>query len=806
MARAQVCRFYDDGTSGAALRRPIKRLPEFQTSAGLFYSAKGRRLPPSSSPVFLQIPRSAFLQAVLVVAALFVVVASQGASSPDVNADDAAGTPEGPTSVRALADSIGVSSGVAMLNAFATKNFGSGQDDDSADHDPPAARAASSSSSASSAPVRLFVPEEEVKKGVSLAAVCMGRHDTVKKTAPAWLKVKDVDEVIIVDWSSDPPLEPIIREIPGGDRIKVIRVNGEPDWVLSRAYNLAVRATSFSHVIRTDCDYEVGEEFVAAHSKLMTASHSAAVGDTSTTGEVDPTHDGKHFFAGNYNLARNENEVHLNGAVFIRRKDFLQIGGYDERIQTYGWDDEDLYNRLGDAGLRKMNISYDHVSHVQHGNSGRAQSGVKFVAVEIDLNALLLAKLKPWSKDAPMTTKYATREGASSGNSVVIEASDRPKSLRDLVSEKDYQDAWAEALGRRLHDSYFIPWDIIANLAVKNKERLLRRLMHRSENRERARRAEMDAADRANEMVDVNTIPTPRLLVCHCMHGLGNRLRALGSCMSFAKESSRELVVVWAPDSHIEAKFTEMFLTDLVVMEKMPVEWPFADVEKWDPVWSQFKFHNYMEMEGKGAVKGETIFDIPNKHMYYKGAYIMEADNSELTNWDKDNDMLRSLEPITEVSRMVRDLEGNGLGSDNVVGLHVRNRTLEKDIKNVNFIQEYGDEATKTMDMWRQKSGVQNFIKQMNLIIKERPSTKFFVATDTFEVIGQLEELYPDRILSFKRTCDERDGECVRYALADLYALSKCKELYGSNWSSFTEAAERIGGIKAKLAGQDFGV
>ncbi|CDF36354.1 unnamed protein product [Chondrus crispus] len=784
MARAQVCRFYDDGASGAALRRPIKRLPEFQNSSGLFYSAKGRRNP-HSSPFFLQIPRTAFLQVLFVLAALFVILTNHN-SSPAAPAENTPAAPNGESSAaRALANSIGVGSGVAMLNAFASKTLGSS---DAADHHP----------SMSDHAIRISVPEAKVKKGVTLVAVCMGRHDTVKKTAPAWLNVKDVNEIILVDWSSEPPLEPVIRSLPEGERVKVIRVNGETSWVLSRAYNLAVKAATYSHIIRTDCDYQVGEDFVDAHSKLMEHAQSSAVGDTATTG--------KHFYAGNYNLARNENEVHLNGAVFIRRKDFVDIGGYDERIQTYGWDDEDLYNRLDKAGLKKMNISYDHVSHVKHDDSDRAQSGVKFATVEIDLNSLLLSKLQPWTKESKSATSYRAKEGSVSANSIVIEAEEKPKALRDLVSTERYEEAWAEALGRRLHDSYAVPWDIIANLAIKEKETLLKRLMQRTENRERAKRAELDRAGRTSEIVNVDTLPTPRILICHCMHGLGNRLRALGSCMSFAKEANRELVVVWEPDSHIEAKFFDMFKTPLVVLEKMPVQWPFADVEKWDSVWSQFKFHNYMEMEGSGAVKGEKIFDIPNKHMYYKGAYIMEADNTDLTNWEKDNDMLRSLEPIPEVKTMIADIEGQGLGTDRVIGLHVRNRTLEKDIKNVDFVKEYGDEATQTMDMWRRKSGVQNFIRQINLIIKEKPDVKFFVATDTYEVIGQLEDHYPDRILSFKRSCDDRDGECVKYALADLYALSKCRELYGSNWSSFTEAAERIGNVKAKLAGQDFGV
>lgn len=778
MARAQVCRFYDDGTTTTALRRPVKRLPEFQSSSGLFYSTKGRR-PQSFTPI-LHIPRTALFQAVFVFAALIVIFFSNVASP-------LASHHTSDTAIETLSDKSRPPATVHLP-----------RDKQQHENSSVKPQVRSHEKYEPKPDFSINIPESQVRHGVSLVAVCMGRHETIKMTAPAWLAIKGVDEIILVDWSSEPPLESAIRAIPGGDRIRIIRVNGESKWVLSRAYNLAINATHFSHVIRTDCDYHVEPDFVAAHRDIIE-------NDANTTSVSDrPTN--LKYFAGNYDLARNENEVHLNGAVFIKRKDFLNVGGYDERIQTYGWDDEDLYNRLHHAGFKKLNISYDHVSHVSHDNTGRAQSGVKFATVEIDLNSLLLSKLKPWSKNIGMGTHYDEVKGASSKNRLVLEAASRPKSLQELVSESDYESAWAEALGRRLHDSYFVPWDIIAALHSKHKEFLLRRLMKRTENRERAKRAELDASGRKNEIVDINSLPVPRVLVCHCMHGLGNRLRALASCMSFAKETSRELIVVWEPDSHIEAKFSDLYKSPIVLMEKMPVRWPFEGVEKWDIVWEQFKFHNYMEMEGDGALKGEKIIDVPNKHMYYKGAYIMEVENYELTNWDKDNTMLRTLDPVDEVASMVRSLDNKGLGTDNVVGLHVRNRTLDQDIKNVDFIKEYGSEATKTMDMWRQKSGVHNFIKVMDQLIKEKGSIKFFVATDTYEVIDELEGIYgTERILSFKRSCDDRDGTCVRYALADLYALSKCKVLYGSNWSSFTEVAMRLGGVKAKLAGEDFG-
>lgn len=76
------------------------------------------------------------------------------------------------------------------------------------------------------------------------------------------------------------------------------------------------------------------------------------------------------YCSANYNNARNQIELQLNGAVFIQRKNFIDIGGYDERIRTCGWDNEDLYNRLGEIGLQKQSISYDHVLYVKHVDDG----------------------------------------------------------------------------------------------------------------------------------------------------------------------------------------------------------------------------------------------------------------------------------------------------------------------------------------------------------------------------------------------------------------------------------------------------
>jgi hypothetical protein len=137
--------------------------------------------------------------------------------------------------------------------------------------------------------------------------------------------------------------------------------------------------------------------------------------------------------------------------------------------------------------------------------------------------------------------------------------------------------------------------------------------------------------------------------------------------------------------------------------------------------------------------------------------------------------------------------------------MHIRDRTLARDIKNVNFTTEYGDKASDTMDYWRRQSSHTKFAAEMARLVTADPSAKFYVASDTREVTDDLARQFPGRILSTPRDCDGRDGHCVRFALVDMLSLAKTRKLYGSNWSSFTEAAQRFGAPKALLAGQDFG-
>lgn len=158
-------------------------------------------------------------------------------------------------------------------------------------------------------------------------------------------------EIIIVDWTSDVPFDPP-KNCP---QLKLLRVEGEEKWELSRAVNLAIHEARYDKVLKIDADTNITSAFFDAHPFPPGQSH---------------------FYTGNWALARTPEEIHLSGILYARREALMRINGYDERISTYGWDDSDLYERLEASGVARKDINLDTVHHIPHDDSLRANKSV----------------------------------------------------------------------------------------------------------------------------------------------------------------------------------------------------------------------------------------------------------------------------------------------------------------------------------------------------------------------------------------------------------------------------------------------
>lgn len=640
---------------------------------------------------------------------------------------------------------------------------------------------------------------------VAIVAACKGRHVALGKVLPSWLSARGVTEVLLIDWASQPPLHGLVNR-----RVRVVRVENEDAWVMTRAYNLAVAMAKAEWVVRVDCDCRLKEGVVERH-----------LGREGSTGLYNPTPSG--FWGGHWERARDESEMHLSGVTIVRRVDFLRVGGYDERIQTFGWEDQDLFARLEKSGLKRYALDYDHLEHVPHAGELRMQSGVEFPEVNTDFNSLLLERLPEWQgawtrthlnesspaadgNALPLSRYKRLRKPEAPSNHVFFEVLGSPPSVIQLVDEREHATAWFLALGRRLHDMHGLCWDFMTRLNARDREYLLRKL---------------DVRPTEGRGQNVHR----RLIIVHVMHGLGNRLRALGSALGFARATGRVAIVVWETDRHCRARFEDLFERELldgenvIVVDGIAVSWPFNGAGIYDGMWEKWELYNYMVREGDGARKDVEVYENCTKNVYFKAAYVMQTVPHKLAGWDSANAELRKLRAVREVRTIVEGVEER-LGQS--IGVHIRHLDSREDVENIDARAEYGEVDTQIIDYWRRASRPDSFAQGVRQIMEDKQNVEgrgmvggVFVAADDERWVAAMRHELGDLVWSLRdgggqvgwrnKSSEKRGVECLREALADLLCLSKTQTVLGSMWSSFSEAGARLGGGEVRLAGIDFG-
>lgn len=99
-----------------------------------------------------------------------------------------------------------------------------------------------------------------------------------------------------------------------------------------------------------------------------------------------------------------------------------------------------------------------------------------------------------------------------------------------------------------------------------------------------------------------------------------------------------------------------------------------------------------------------------------------------------------------------------------------------------------------------QASPLEHFTRKMDEEIHKDGNTKFYVASDDKEVKEALKALYPNRIITLMDDTDRNSLEGMKFAVLDLFCLSKTNKIIGSVGSSYSQIAAEIGGISVEYA------
>ena len=693
----------------------------------------------------------------------------------------------------------------------------------------------------------------EVIPGISIVTCCMNRNDNLVKALLTWLALP-VDEIIIVDWSSSPTVSDSISDIQD-DRIKVVRVEGEPKWILTYGFNVGLRFASYSKIYKFDADIQVSVDF------LIKNSFSANT-----------------FVRGYWKEAFDRGEdtqMYVNGSFGCEKEALVGIGYYNELIRTYGWDDSDLYERLSSQqGLGTRYLNFHSVLHMEQKEEDRTihqnvitdsfLGVVKTTEFNNERNKFIGRTTDYWnlhrlqdynlesrngnswiykriSKDIEIpvykiddANRYAAVHFLWKHNATLIAKSKASLCFANLLY-CEYEarvnfTASLNLLGERkfngliyCYSNGFEKFDSFVEhckhkamelkvhiIAVVKGERYQRETLGYYGSHVELVVLDYEMFDvvcrfwkenqvdvqgnisNQNTHTQITTDPIIKhkksMVYVDAQHGLGNRIRAIGSAAAIAKQSNRELVIVWEPDHHCDCRFSDLFDYKGKVIETAFV----SEADKYMDVF------NYMEIE-TGAEKDKAIVLTQGRDVYLRAAYTF---NHSASHWDAENEFIRSLKPTAGIQAMINDID-----LSKSIAAHIRMEAgAGLDNNTYDSVENWTQYGHDQLHFWREKSHYSNFIKRVDQLFAENSELTLFLATDLPETYKVFEEYYGDKLVYLKREVYDRSKEQIKYALADALLLSKAQKLLGSTWSSFSELAMRTSTTYSsiEMSGKDF--
>ena len=87
--------------------------------------------------------------------------------------------------------------------------------------------------------------------------------------------------------------------------------------------------------------------------------------------------------------------------------------------------------------------------------------------------------------------------------------------------------------------------------------------------------------------------------------------------------------------------------------------------------------------------------------------------------------------------------------------------------------------------------------------IETMKAVRFFLSTDDPKEEALLKERFGNRIIINPKTSIDRNNPiAIQEALLDLYSLSRCRKIYGSYYSSFSDVAAIWGRVNKNILKQ----
>ena len=192
----------------------------------------------------------------------------------------------------------------------------------------------------------------QYRSRISLVVCSMNRTDNLIRTLDSWINTKLIKDIVVVDYSSTDPLENNDYIKSNNDIINLVTVKNEKYFNQGKAYNLGIDFAKNEIIIKIDADHmcKSGDWIKFLYSPIFI----------------------NYYLVCDYKLCYSGGG--LSGFWSMYKKNFL---GYKEDLNSYGYDDIDLYNRIEKEKQINKIIFFDienYIEHIDHPDDDRTKN------------------------------------------------------------------------------------------------------------------------------------------------------------------------------------------------------------------------------------------------------------------------------------------------------------------------------------------------------------------------------------------------------------------------------------------------
>jgi hypothetical protein len=181
---------------------------------------------------------------------------------------------------------------------------------------------------------------------IGIVTGVMNRLIYLSQSLPTWVKLKEIDKIVIVDWNSEEDIIPLINSI-NDSRVYVARIPNQQYWDPGRVFNIGTRFSDTDFVFITGCDIKINYPCFDSIKPLPSKEFYI---------RSDKWKGAPHKLRGLY------------GTCIFQKKMWMETGGYIEEKKSYGLEDSNFFTRAQEFGYTQIKcLTANQITHISHG-------------------------------------------------------------------------------------------------------------------------------------------------------------------------------------------------------------------------------------------------------------------------------------------------------------------------------------------------------------------------------------------------------------------------------------------------------